>query len=91
VTFDATVLSDPVRSGSHERFQVKAATGEILEVDHNTGLATYVPVHTGDHVVIHGKLYIDPGPRIGVHCTHSHTSSGCPVGGWIQYANTYYE
>jgi hypothetical protein len=91
VTFDATVLSDPATSGSHERFQVKAATGEILEVDHNTSLATYVPVHTGDHLVIHGKLYIDPGPRIGVHCTHSHTSSGCPIAGWILFSNTYYE
>ena len=91
VTFDATVLTDPVEAGSHERFQVKATTGEILEVDHNTSLATYAPVHKGDHLVIHGKLYIDPGPRIGVHCTHLHTSSGCPVAGWILFANSYYE
>ena len=27
VTFDASVLSDPVESSSHERFQVRAATG----------------------------------------------------------------
>ena len=39
VTFDATVLSDPVESGGHERFQVKASTGEVLEIDHNTSLA----------------------------------------------------
>jgi hypothetical protein len=91
VTFDATVLTEPVKSGTHERFQVKVPTGEILEVDHNTSLATYVPVHPGDHVVIHGKLYIDPGPRIGVHCTHSHTSSGCPLPGWIMLGQTYYE
>jgi hypothetical protein len=91
VTFDATVLSEPVKSGAHERFQVKVPTGDVLEVDHNTSLATYVPVHPGDRVVIHGKLYIDPGPRIGVHCTHSHTSSGCPIPGWILLANTYYE
>src|SRR5713226_8586308 len=32
VTFDATVLADPVESGGHERFEVKAATGERLEV-----------------------------------------------------------
>jgi hypothetical protein len=91
VTFDATVVSDPVASGSHERFQVKATTGEVLEVDHNTSLAPSVPVHVGDHLVIHGKLYIDPGPKIGVHCTHSHTSSGCPIAGWIRFANTFYE
>jgi hypothetical protein len=91
VTFDATVVNEPVKSGTHERFEVKASTGEILEVDHNISLAVYVPVHVGDHLVIHGQLYIDPGPRIGVHCTHAHTSSGCPISGWIQLGQTYYE
>ncbi len=91
VTFDATVLTDPVESGGHERFEVKAATGERLEVDHNTDLAKYVPIHSGDALVIHGQLYIDPGPRVGVHCTHASTSSGCPNPGWIMFANTYYE
>ena len=91
VTFDATLLTDPAESGGHERFEVKAATGESLEVDHNTSLAPSVPVHAGDAVIIHGQLYIDPGPRFGVHCTHAHTSSGCPSPGWIEYANNYYE
>jgi hypothetical protein len=91
VTFDATVLADPVESGGHERFEVRASTGERLEVDHNTDLATYVPIHAGDGVVIHGQLYIDPGPRVGVHCTHAQTSSGCPNPGWIEFANNYYE
>jgi hypothetical protein len=91
VTFDATVVSEPVKSGAHERFEVKVPTGDVLEVDHNTSLAPYVPVHSGDHIVIHGKLYIDPGPRVGVHCTHSRTSSGCPIPGWILLGQTYYE
>jgi hypothetical protein len=91
VTFDATVLDNPVESGGHERFEVKATTGERLEVDHNTTLAPSVPLHTGDVVVIHGQLYIDPGPRIGVHCTHAATSSGCPNPGWIMFGSTYYE
>jgi hypothetical protein len=91
VTFDATLLADPVESGGHERFEVKVATGEMLEVDHNTSLAPSVPVHAGDGVIIHGQLYIDPGPRLGVHCTHAHTSSGCPSPGWIEFANNYYE
>jgi hypothetical protein len=91
VTFDATVLNNPVESGGHERFEVKATTGEVLEIDHNTDLAAYAPIHAGDHLVIHGQLYIDPGPRIGVHCTHAHTSSGCPNPGWIMFANNYYE
>lgn len=91
VTFDATMLNDPVESGGHERFEVKATTGEMLEVDHNTSLAPYVPAHAGDQLVIHGRLYIDPGPRIGVHCTHAHTSSGCPNPGWIELGQNYYE
>lgn len=91
VTFDAMVLADPVESGGHERFEVKAVTGERLEVDHNTTLAPMVPIHASDAVVIHGQLYIDPGPRFGVHCTHATTSSGCPNPGWIEFANNYYE
>jgi hypothetical protein len=91
VTFDATVIDNPVESGGHERLEVKATTGEMLEIDHNTTLAAYVPVHTGDALVIHGRLYIDPGPRLGVHCTHATTSSGCPDSGWILFNNNYYE
>ena len=91
VTFDATAIGDPVQAGDHERFEVRAATGEMLEIDHNTSLARYVPLHRGDGLVIHGALYIDPGPRYGVHCTHAQTSSGCPNPGWIQYKNDYYE
>ena len=91
VTFDATVVDNPVESGSHERFHVKATTSEVLEVDHNTDLAPVVPVHAGDRVVIHGELYIDPGPRLGVHCTHAATSSGCPSPGWIMFGDRYYE
>ena len=83
VTFDAAVVSDPVESGGHERFEVQAPTGERLEIDHNTDLAAFVPIHSGDQIVIHGQLYIDPGPHLGVHCTHAATSSGCPDPGWI--------
>ena len=91
VTFDATILSDPVEYGGHERFQVKDPSGDVLEIDHNTTLAPSVPAHAGDTVVIHGQLYIDPGPKVGVHCTHAQTSSGCPNSGWIEFAQNYYE
>ena len=91
VTFDATVISEPVESGGHERFEVRSATGDLLEVDHNTDLAQSVPLHKDAQVVIHGQLYIDPGPRYGVHCTHAATSSGCPTPGWIEYQSNYYE
>jgi hypothetical protein len=91
VTFDATLTVDPMQSGDHEVFEVRATTGEMLQIDHNTNLAPEAPVHNGDAVIIHGQLYIDPGPRYGVHCTHAHTSSGCPNPGWIEFNNNYYE
>jgi hypothetical protein len=91
VTFDATLTGDPTQNGDHEVFEVRAATGEMLEIDHNTSLASQAPVHNGDAVIIHGQLYIDPGPRYGVHCTHARTSSGCPYPGWIEFNNNYYE
>lgn len=91
VTFDATLRTEPIESGGHERFEVRVQTGEMLEVDHNTTLAPAVPAHKGDGVVIHGRLYIDPGPVYGVHCTHAKTSSGCPNPGWIEFNNNYYE
>ena len=91
VTFDATILTEPADSGGHERFEVRVPTGEMLEVDHNITLAQAVPAHKGDGLVIHGQLYIDPGPRYGVHCTHAQTSSGCPNPGWIEYNSNYYE
>jgi len=91
VTFDAVILTEPAESGGHERFQVKDPAGDVLEVDHNTSLAAAVPAHVGDALIIHGQLYIDPGPRAGVHCTHATTSSGCPDPGWIEFAGNYYE
>lgn len=91
VTFDATIVTEPAESGGHERFEVKDPAGDQLEVDHNTTLAPSVPAHVGDALVIHGQLYIDPGPHVGVHCTHMATSSGCPYPGWIEFAGNYYE
>ena len=90
VTFHATLVDEPTDSGGHERFHVRSPQGDVLEIDHNTTLASRVPAHSGDQVVIHGRLYIDPG-RAGVHCTHAATSSGCPNSGWIEFGTTYYE
>jgi hypothetical protein len=91
VTFDAVVATEPADSGGHERFNVTLPDGHLIEVDHNNSLAPEVPVHSGDHLLIRGQLYIDPGPRIGVHCTHAHTSRGCPIAGFIQFAGTVYQ
>jgi hypothetical protein len=91
VTFDAIIVTEPAESGGHERFEVRDPAGDMLEVDHNTSLASPVPAHAGDSLIIHGQLYIDPGPHVGVHCTHAATSSGCPVPGWIEFGGNYYE
>lgn len=91
VTFNAAVVSEPVESGGHERFVVNDTSGDRIEIDHNTTLAPSLPAHVGAHLIIHGRLYIDPGPHYGVHCTHATTSSGCPDPGWIEYQGNYYE
>ena len=91
VTFDAIVASEPADGGGHERFTVAARDGRVIEIDHNNSLAPEVPAHVGDQVVIRGQLYIDPGPRIGVHCTHAHTSRGCPIAGFIQLRGATYQ
>jgi hypothetical protein len=90
VTFDGTVAAPPQQVGGHEHLKVTTPAGDQLEVDHTTTLAPSVPAHAGDHVVVHGQLYIDPG-QVGVHCTHAHTSSGCPYPGWIELGGNYYE
>ena len=90
VVFNATVVADPQQVGDHEHLEVRAATGEALEIDHNIALSQWVPAKAGDHVVIEGRFYDDSG-REGVHCTHAHTSAGCPSPGWIKLASTYYE
>jgi Protein of unknown function (DUF3465) len=90
VTFEGTVAAAPQQIGGHEHLVVTTPLGDRLEVDHNTSLAPSVPAKPGDQVVVHGELYIDPG-QVGVHCTHAHTSSGCPYPGWIELAGNYYE
>jgi Protein of unknown function (DUF3465) len=91
VTFNAKLIADPIRSGSHEHLPVADPQGDQLEVDHNIDLAPWVPARAGDVVVVHGQLYVDAPGRTGVHCTHSRTSGGCPVPGWIELRGSYYE
>ena len=90
VTFHAQVRNEPAATRGHERMILGAETGEELELDHNTELAPWVPAHRGDRLVVHGRLYVDRG-RIGVHCTHSHTSAGCPEPGWVELGQAFYE
>jgi len=89
VTFTGTLVGYPSESGGHERMSVRDQLGDVLELDYNTSLGRWVPVHAGSTIVVHGQLYVDPG-QAGVHCLHGQTSSGCPEPGWIQYAGSTY-
>jgi hypothetical protein len=89
VTFDATVVAPPVTAGDHEQIEVRDASGDQLELDYNTQLGQWIPLHVGDQVEVRGQLYIDSG-RAGVHCLHSQTSSGCPEPGWVRFAGATY-
>jgi len=89
VTFVGTVLSAPARAPDHEQIEVRDSLGDQLELDYNITLGEWIPATAGDQVTVHGQLYIDPG-RVGVHCLHSQTSSGCPLPGWIVLAGKTY-
>lgn len=84
------VVSGPSDYGREEEFWVRTPLGDQLEVDHDIDYATSAPVHAGAQVIVRGQLYLDPG-RVGVHCTHQSTSSGCPVPGFVDYAGRLYE
>jgi len=89
VTFTGNVIGDPTDSAGHERILVRDQLGDTLELDYNLSLGRRVPVHSGDSIVVHGQLYIDPA-KVGVHCLHARTSRGCPEQGWIQFAGATY-
>jgi ABC-type uncharacterized transport system auxiliary subunit len=87
VTADGTVvrlLPDRTSAtGTHERFIVKLASGEItIEVEHNISIAARVPVALGDHVIVHGE-YIWNAQGGLIHFTH-HDPKGTHEGGYIQ-------
>ena len=87
-TFVATVVAPPASIGDHEQINVTDSLGDQLELDYNTQLGQWI-VLVGDQLTIHGQLYIDPG-RVGVHCLHAQTSTGCPLPGWIQLGGRTY-
>ncbi|MHB8588482.1 MAG: hypothetical protein ACYDA0_06480 [Candidatus Dormibacteraceae bacterium] len=89
VTFVAAVIAPPASVGDHERIDVKDSLGDQLELDYNTQLGQWIPTQVGDQLTVHGQLYLDPG-RVGVHCLHAQTSTGCPLPGWIQFEGRTY-
>jgi hypothetical protein len=66
--------------GRHERFRLQVA-GQVVEVDHNLGLAPRAPVVVGTTVIVHGQFEPDPGHPV-IHYTHHAT--GAHEGGWIK-------
>ncbi|MGH7867065.1 MAG: DUF3465 domain-containing protein [Candidatus Dormibacteraceae bacterium] len=90
VTFNATLLDQPQITHFNQRFLVRTKSGDLLEIDHNVDLAEQIPLHSGDQLLIHGQLYLDPEMG-GVHCTHQHTSRGCPQPGFILFHGHTYD
>lgn len=90
MTFGGVVVSGPTVYGREQEFRVRTPLGDRLEVDHDIDYSTEAPIHQGARVIVRGQLYLDPD-RVGVHCTHQSTSSGCPVPGFVEYGGRLYQ
>lgn len=94
VTADGTVirlLSDSTGpAGTHERFIIRIQGGDLtLLIDHNVSIGARVPVHDGDHVLVHGEYVWDSQGGL-IHFTH-HDPQGTHEGGYIQDNGTLYD
>jgi len=73
--------------GLHQRFRLDV-NGDLVEVDHNLGLAQRVPVAVATTVIVHGQFEPDPGHPV-IHYTHHAT--GRHPGGWIEVNGQTYQ
>ena len=94
VTAEGTVTSllpdSSGPSGPHERFIVRLSTGDLtVLIDHNVAIGSRVPVHQGDHVIIHGE-YIWNNQGGLIHFTH-HDPQGTHEGGYIEDGGKTYD
>lgn len=85
VTTDAEVvktLRDDNEGSRHQRFLIRAGTGETILVAHNIDLAERVPLREGSAITLRGRYeWNDKGGVI--HWTH-HDPSGRLRGGWVE-------
>jgi hypothetical protein len=94
VTADATVvrlLPDRTSAtGMHEQFIIKLSSADLtIEVEHNILIGTRVPVHEGDHVIVHGE-YVWNAQGGLIHFTH-HDPNGTHEGGYIRDGGRTYD
>ena len=95
VSFSGTVTSAPHffygtnTHAEHEAFDVRADSGDRVEIVDNVKLAPPVPVSAGNRVTIAGELVPDGSRGPLVHWTH-HDPAGVHPDGYIEFGGTRY-
>lgn len=81
-------LRDDRQGSRHQRFIVRAPSGQSLLVSHNIDLAAKVPLTEGDHIKLRGRYEWNEQGGL-IHWTH-HDPQGRKPGGWIEQAGRTY-
>ncbi len=84
------ILADDNDGSRHQRFLIRAGSGQTVLVAHNIDLAPRVTdLVTGDIVTIYGEYQWNPKGGV-LHWTH-HDPAGRHVGGWIKHEGQIYQ
>lgn len=84
------ILADDNDGSCHQRFLIRAGSGQTVLVAHNIDLAPRVAnLVIGDIVTIYGEYQWNPKGGV-LHWTH-HDPAGRHVGGWIKHEGQTYQ
>lgn len=84
------VLADDNDGSRHQRFLIRAGSGQTVLVAHNIDLAPRVAgLAAGDQVTIYGEYEWNAKGGV-IHWTH-HDPAGRHVGGWIRHEGKTYQ
>jgi len=84
------VLADDNEGSRHQRFLIRAGSGQTVLVAHNIDLAPRVAgLAAGDQVTIYGEYEWNAKGGV-LHWTH-HDPGGRHVGGWIKHEGQTYQ
>jgi len=84
------ILADDNDGSRHQRFLIRAGSGQTVLVAHNIDLAPRVAnLVIGDIVTIYGEYQWNPKGGV-LHWTH-HDPAGRHVGGWIKHEGQTYQ